>query len=295
MSEAVDRQIARLAGRQSGYVTRVQLLALGIPVHAIEYRLKIGRLIAVYAGVYAVGHVPASPVDRAAGAILACGPRALLSHSSAAALWGIRKDWSLPFEVSVPGERRPANIKVHRRVVLTRADRRIHLGIRVTSPARTILDNARRLDDGQLTRAVDTLRLSGFLHLGQLAEAVIRCPRHPGAACVRPLLVQPTAPTRSELEIVFKTLIKTYRLPQPLINVMFNGYLVDALFVRERVIVELDGWEVHKTQAAFEGDRDRDAENLKAGYVTVRVTWKRMTGSPAREAARLEKILRARR
>jgi Transcriptional regulator, AbiEi antitoxin len=88
MADSIDRLIAELAGRQRGYVKRRQLLAAGLGAKAIDYRVRIGRLIPIYAGVYAVGHVPTLPQDRAFGALLACGPGAVLSHGSAATLWG---------------------------------------------------------------------------------------------------------------------------------------------------------------------------------------------------------------
>ena len=72
-----------------------------------------------------------------------------------------------------------------------------------------------------------------------------------------------------------------------------GGYIVDALFVAERVIVELDSWEFHVDKIAFETDRERDAETLAHGFVTVRVTWERIEQRPQREAERLHVILAA--
>ena len=71
------------------------------------------------------------------------------------------------------------------------------------------------------------------------------------------------------------------------------GYVVDALFVAERVIVELDSKEFHMDPIAFEADRERDAEMLLHGFVTVRVTWERIEQRPRREAERLHAILAA--
>jgi hypothetical protein len=84
MADLFDRLIGGLAARQHGYVTREQLLALGVGSGAIKYRVKIGRLIPVYAGVYAVGYVRRDPVSCAHAAVLACGDKGVLSHGSAA-------------------------------------------------------------------------------------------------------------------------------------------------------------------------------------------------------------------
>jgi hypothetical protein len=263
---------------------------------AITYRVRVGRLIPVYAGVYAVGHVPGSPVDRAVGALLACGPGAALSHGSAASLWGIFKQWSMPFEVTARSDHRRQGIRVHRSRTLTRKDIRVHLGVRVTSPARTLLDIAPRLSDPTLTRAVNDLRLASFLRLTALAELLDRCGRHPGAPRLASFIQAPTSgPTRSKFEDAFVAFTQRYGLPTPIINARFGGRIVDALLVAERVIVELDGYDVHSSRSSFENDRDRDADHLVAGFPTVRITWPRLRDTPEKEANRLEAILRHRR
>src|SRR4051812_49380236 len=86
----VDRAIAALAKRQHGVVTRAQLRRIGLCDSAITHRAAVGRLHRLHRGVYAVGHrvVPARGAWLAA--TLACGEGAVLSHTSAAALWGLR-------------------------------------------------------------------------------------------------------------------------------------------------------------------------------------------------------------
>ena len=102
--------------------------------------------------------------------------------------------------------------------------------------------------------------------------------------------------TRSELEDLFVDFARRYGLPEPTINKRRGRREPDFLFPEERVIVEIDSWQFHGDRGSFERDRDRDADHLAAGIVTVRITEERLTGSPGREAARLHKILeRARR
>jgi hypothetical protein len=291
--DPIDQSIGRLAGRQRGYVTRGQLLELGLGAGAIKYRVVKGSLLAVHTGVYAVGHEPASGVDRAYAALLASGPGALLSHASAAALWGIFERWREPFEVTVPTGRRRTGIRIHR-ATLTRSDIRRHLGIRVTSPARTVFDIAPRLTDKALTRAVNELRIQRLIKLDQLADLVDRLPRHPGARRVKPLIETPRGPTRSEFEDAFAVFTERFGLPQPELNARVAGYEVDALFRAQRVIVELDGYQFHGTRQAFERDRERDAATLAAGFVTVRITWERLTEAAEKEADRLSAIIAGR-
>jgi hypothetical protein len=284
-----------VAGRQGGNITRPQLLALGLDDDAIAYRVKIGRLYRVYRGVYAVGRPPRTPLERASAAVLACGPGAALSHGSAMVLWGYWRRWEQPLEVVVPGDRRVPGIRVHRSKTLRWRDLRTQDGIRVTSPARTMFDISPRLDDAGLKRNVNKALGSLWLNESDLVEVVTRLHHLPPARRIAPLVGLPGTPTRSPWEDEFPDFCAAHGLPTPVMGAVICGYIVDAVFPSEKVIVELDSWEFHKTRIAFETDRERDAETLAAGYPTVRMTWERIHNAPGREAARLRTILARRR
>jgi hypothetical protein len=82
-----ERLVAELAARQHGVVARRQLAALGLGKGAIDRRVATGRLHLVHRGVYAVGYARLVERGRWMAAILACGPRALLSHRAAPRCW----------------------------------------------------------------------------------------------------------------------------------------------------------------------------------------------------------------
>ena len=270
-------QIATTAGRQHGHVTRAQLLDLGLSHARIQRWCRAGRLIGVHAGVYAVGYRRVEPVAIAMAAVLACGVGAVLSHDSAAALYGWRRWPGMPEVTSAVVRRRPG-IRSHRTRSLPSFERTHQLGVPVTSPERTIKDLKLRLTRRQFTRMVNDARRERRIS----AEAVV---------C---LLGYTTGPTRSEFEAAFLRFCRRYGLPAPLTLVRVAGHEVDALFAKQRVIVELDGWEYHNDRAAFGSDRERDTALLAAGYLTVRITWDRLHDTPAREAARLRQILTTR-
>jgi hypothetical protein len=292
--DQVDRRIAALAKRQHGYITHAQLISQGLGRGAIQWRIKIGRLIPVYHGVYAVGHLPTHPVDRAYAALLACGESSDLGYGTAMCVWGLWRRWEIPFEVIVPSRRTTSGVKIHR-ALLTAADRRIQLGLRVTSPARTLLDMTPRLTDKQLRRGVNKLRLEHGLTPEQIADVVTRLHRHPGVPRLEKFAEMHAGPTRSDPEDKFVDFCKRFGLPEPLFNETINGREVDAFFPIERVIVEIDGYDVHAGRVSFEDDRDRDADMLAADLPTVRVTEDRMDNAPEKEAKRLRAILALRR
>jgi hypothetical protein len=148
-----SRQIAALAARQHGVVSRAQLLALGLGQGAIDHRVVRGLLHPVHRGVYAVGHSVLGPRGQWLAAVLAAGPGAVLSHSSAAALWGIRDAARARPEVTVARRRRLTSVTTHR-IALAEDEITINDGIPVTTPARTLVDLAEQLTPQRLERAV---------------------------------------------------------------------------------------------------------------------------------------------
>ena len=292
---AIDAAIAAVAAKQNGNVTTRQLLGLGLDRSAIRYRVRVGRLYPVYRGVYSVGRPAITPLERAAAAVLACGAGAALSHGSAMALWGFWRRWDQPLEVTAARHRRPTRIVLHRSRTLAWRDVRNHLGVRATTPARTILDMAPRLDDKQLKRTVSNALHSPWLTESQLEELLARQRGRPGAQRIASLIGLPGTPPRAGWEDEFPVFCAAYGLPAPVMGALVCGYVVDALFVEEKVIVELDSWEFHKDAIAFQTDRERDAETLAGGFATLRITWERIQRAPGREGPRLRRILAQRR
>ncbi len=277
--------IAKIAQRQHGHVTRAQLLALGLGSRTIGYAVARGDLFAVHAGVYAVRYRRVEPVARAMAAVLACGEGALLSHDSAAALWGMRRWPDIP-EVMCPRHVRRPGIDTHRSTTLEPADRRIELNVPTTSAARAIADIANRLSDKQLTRATQNARRTGHIKPTDLHRLLLRCPR------LRPLVDPTQNPTRSGLEDTLIPWLTQHGLPIPRLNTHVNGYEVDALYPEHKVIVELDSWEYHHDHPTWLSDHERDAHHLSRGYPTVRITENRLTDH---EADRLRRTLSVRR
>src|SRR5215831_2994902 len=91
-----------LARAQHDVARREQLLALGLTRHAIDHRLATGRLHRLWDGVYAVGSPHVSQKGLWMAGVLACGPDAVLSHDSAAALSRIIEWTPQKLHVSVP-------------------------------------------------------------------------------------------------------------------------------------------------------------------------------------------------
>jgi len=292
MQNTIDNLIAAVAAPQHGVITRLQLLALGLGTEAIRYRIQIGRLYRLHPGVYAVGHRPVSPYAHAIAAVLACGAGAALSHGSAATLWGIAKAWDFPLEVTAPSKHHHRQLRVHRSTTLTPRDTTVHFGIRVTTPARTLFDNADRLDDVAVARAVSSLRRAGYLSLADLAELIGRHVPSRATNRLRRQVAHPErAPTRSEFEDAFLLFAERYELPDPLVNTRVAGHEADIFYPAHKLVIELDGYEFHSGRDQFLSDRNRDIDLLVAGIATARLAWEPLQLRPGHDAARLHRIL----
>jgi len=278
-TRGVDAVIAALAERQHGVVARRQLVALGLSRREIERRIEQGRLHLLHAGVYAVGHRVLSPHGRWMAAVLAAGPDAVLSHRSAAALWGLRATSRTRIEVTAPRDLRPRKGLHPHCAVLPDDERTVHEGIPVTTPARTLLDLAAVIDRQALDRALNEAEV---LRLSSPATFLERYPRKRGTKNLRTLLTsRRSTPTRSELEDRFLTFVDDHGLPSPETNTIIEGYEVDAAWREAGLIVELDGYATHGTRRAFERDRVRDRRLTTAGWRVIRLTWQQLAQGEA--------------
>ena len=178
---------------------------------------------------------------------------------------------------------------------LLRRDIDVEQGIRVTSPAVTLLHCAPRMPPKSFTRAVNDWRRARILTVDELADVVTRFPLRPGAPLLNEHAQTDQNPTRSHFEDDFLPFCKRYRLPTPRTNIMLHGHEADAYFEEARLVVECDGWDFHNDRQAFEYDRERDATMLLHGIATVRLTRRRLRRDPDREAARLHAIIASRR
>lgn len=295
------------ASRQHGVVARRQLLGLGLGKRAIEGRLERGFIRVLHRGVYAVGAARLEQDGLRAAALLACGwegagdleHAAVLSHRSAAAVWGLVRQIPLTIDVTVGRKQRRnhRDIATHRHPI--RADEiEVVRGMPVTSAARTAFDFAAiARDQRELERAwneMEVRRLTSRVSVPQLLE---RYPGRPGAPALRALLSskEPEGITRNDFEEAFVALLDAHGLPRPRLNAdlwLRKRFVeVDCLWTDQRIALELDGRAVHAREAAFESDKKRDRELLVEGWRPAHVTWLQLRAEPDAVAADLRELL----
>jgi predicted transcriptional regulator of viral defense system len=287
-----DVLVARLAARQRGMVTTWQLLACGLTHNAIATRVRRGQLHRVYRGVYAVGHDALTQTASFVAAVLACGAQATLAHHAAAAhLVMLEYDGRDP-DVIVPrgGGRRIDGIRAHR----SRLDRRdvwIRDGIRVTSPARTILDLAATTHPKPLRRLARQAQAEQRVNVRQLLDVLDRNPHHRGAARLRATIADGPAPTRSDHEDLVLDLLDRAGIERPELNPRMRlddrPISPDMLWRADRLVVECDSRRWHSDPLTQQDDADKQAILEAHGYRVVRITWQQALQRPSQTLARL--------
>lgn len=272
--DRADLRIAKVAGRQHGIVSFAQLRALGLSEGAVAYRVRAGRLHRVHRGVYAVGHAAATAGSRWMAAVLACGEGAVVSHRSAAVLWGLLRTRPGPIDITSPsyaGKAKRSGIRLHRSRTLSSVVATRRHNIPVTKPSRTIDDlrKSRSVPAWEVRRAI---RQAGVLGL----------PLGTGIESDR---------TRSDLERDFLRLCRRHSLPPPTVNTRIDRFEVDFLWRDRRLIVETDSYRYHRGHAAFLNDHDRDLRLRALGYEVIRLSEAQLNEEPVFVAEVLRRSL----
>lgn len=281
---SVDGRMVDLANRQHGLVQRAQLRKAGITSKVLGRLERDGVLCAVTPQVFSLGTGPLDHEQRYRIALWQAGDRAVLSHAAAAVRWEFPRLQQGAVEVVIPhGTTVPAHTigRVHVSRCLEAADVVLHLGLRTTTPRRTVIDLARRLGRTHLTDVLQDLRRRSLLEVDALA-AELGLGSHRGIAgivrlerLVDSLVSLPVGESWLEDEFIALLQRGGQRLPETQVEIVVDGrrYRVDNLWRPERLVVELDGHQFHSQRA----DRNRDAERIaritSAGYRVVTFTY----------------------
>ena len=276
-----EERIAQIARMQRGRVARRQLLAAGVSSSTVAWLASRTRLIPRLRGVFAVGHIAPTELDRETEALLALRQGAALSHRTAAGLWGLCAPGAMvEIVVDAHGSSRMPGLKVHRSRILDAHDVRIKQGLLVTSPARTLLDLAVTATDRQLEVAFDRGIAERTLRHSHVRDVLDRAGGHHGRARLAALLEQEldaSTMTRSETEERMLALIRQAGLPSPEVNFPFGPYTLDFYWPAARFVVEVDSHQFHTSRYRFERDRRKDNDLRRANIEVMRILGREIT------------------
>jgi len=236
-------------------------------------------------------------------AVLASGPDALLSHWSAAALWGVRPNSRSRIDVTVPNRSR-SSTSIFRHISSVPPDERaVEEGVPVTSAHRTIFDLAAHEEADVVVAMIKEAEYLNRWDRLSLPDLLDRYPGKRGSRKLRfaleRLKEEPPGRKRSRLEERFAPFLRQHHLPFPRFNdwILLGSkrYRVDCHWPGTNQIVELDGWQGHHTRSAFREDRARDRALHVAGYSVIHLTWNQLDDEPEEVAADLRALLQYKR
>jgi very-short-patch-repair endonuclease len=273
--------IDALVTRQHGVISRQQLLDAGWHPSRIDRELAAGRLFAVHAGVYAVGHRAIGDLGRWMAGVLAGGSGAVLSYRSAGALHGlVRGDNGLTHVTARSAGRRP-RLVMHR-ARLDPADATVVRNIPVTTVARTLADLDHEVSgDEDFEEVVRQAMFHGLFDAAAVRAVLTRRPARRLAA-----LVDDDVPTQSRLENRMLRICRRHGIPDP-VTQRGEKPRVDFLWPDHGLVVEVDGWQAHHDRLAFQRDRTHGNTLQLQGLIVLRFTWQDLRDRPQRVAAQI--------
>ncbi len=278
-----DVMVGRIAARQLGLITRLQALDAGVTAGEIRWRAATGRWSKIRFGVFAVAGAPTSWEQRVLAAVLAGPPGTVASHFSAAVLHAFPDVVRDGIDVTVPKGAQPrlSGARLHRPRHLPEHDVRVVDGIPVTSFARTLVDCSGRMSLGQIARALDSGLVRGEVTVWSVERSLSALRQAPGRhpSKLWTLLDErgsspTTAESRPELRIL--RVLAGSDLPAPVsqhwVSCEGRQFRLDFAYPNEKIAIEYDGWDSHRSRSSFDADRRRDRLLQRDGWVVLRIT-----------------------
>ena len=225
-------------------------------------------------------------------AVLACGTDAMLSHRSAAALWGFGKEHPHYIDISIRRRcrhRRPG-LRVRSRPTLPANDITTRLNIPLTQPVRTFIDLASVAGPKTVERAINEADKLDVIDADSLRRALDDHPGEPGIRPLREVLDEHTFRlSDDELELLFRPIAAAAGLPTPETKQLINKFEVDFFWPELGLVVETDGWRYHRTPSAQTRDALRFQRHTAAGLTPLRFSHYQVKYEPRHVREILEK------
>lgn len=282
MAENIEALAFEIARQQHGLISRIQLDELGVSRHLIRRHTASGAWTRLTRGLYRVGADAMTIEDRQFAALVAAPGGAALSHRSAAVKWGLDTPPAYMIQLTIAqgqGYTPMSGIEVFRSRDLRPEDVELLGELRVTTPARTIIDLAASLSDDELRAMIDSARRRDRAFDTALASSLRAIGRgHRGARRLREFLDAESGSTAaSALESLAAGIIAEVNLGTPIRHLWEHDAdfcaELDYAWPDELVDLELDGYAFHSTRAQLQSDKARDRTLSWMGWRVLRFTW----------------------
>lgn len=296
----IDRDTLNgLAECQAAVLSRAQLLRYGVTEDAIAWKVASKRWRTLHPGVFLTSPGRRDWDVTAWGALLVCGPDAVLSHESAAFSHGLLARAPEVVDVLIPHGREAAprpGVRVHRCRDHARRVDPDELVVPRTRLRDTVLDVASRLGSATdvLALVTDACR-RGLTYEDELRTALAARRTHPWSSVLREALAESDAGAESVLEAQWvRRVLRPHGLPEGVAQLEQRGgrRRHDRAYPDLRVLVELQGLAFHGSASAVVRDGRRARASAADGWVTLPFFWADVHVSPCATAVELAALLR---
>ncbi|MFZ5442881.1 MAG: DUF559 domain-containing protein [Myxococcota bacterium] len=279
--KGAELQGLRDAAESWGLVTRAEARRY-LTARQLRRRRRSGVWVEVFPSVFRVVGAPVSWRQTLQALLRSVGPRAVLSHRTAAALHGLPGFEEGPLELTATKNvRRRKDVRVYRVKAMLPSELTEVDDFAVTSVARTLLDLAAETDRPTMRAAIDHALRNKLTTVEELERVVARAKGKPGVGDMREFLDEfrgAGGPTESELEQKALEVIEQAGLPRPRVQwrvvVGRQRRRLDLAYAERRLVIEVDGYAYHSGIDTFEADRQRNNSLIARGFRVLHWTWR---------------------
>ena len=277
--------MGRVAARQYGLIGRAQALEAGLSVAAIDWHVRSGEWERLHPSVYRLRGAPARWPQPLMAAILWGGPRAVVSHRSAAALWELDGIEPGVVELTTTGSRSdtPPGVILHRTRTLPRSSFGYLGAFRVTGVVRTLIDLGAVVDAAAVEAAMESAIRRRPEMLAGLQDALADVGRkgRGGVGALRVILARrnpAAAPTEGVFETLLLRALIRARLPLPVRQYEVRDgdqvlARIDFAWPDRQVGLEADGYWCHSGRARWQRDLERGNALSVLRWQMLHVSW----------------------
>lgn len=300
----MTRLVREITLSQHGLITRKQAIELGLSPRAVDRRVAFGQWIRIYPGVYCIPGAT-SPQQDLKAACLWVGEPAVVSHRSAANLWGLLGFETPIVEITTNRPRTPPSSEVilhHTSLMKAKDLARLH-GFTVTSVARTLIDLGAVVGEELVEIALDDALGRSLVSLTTLESGLLELSRRGrrGIAVIRKLLIprKDGQATKSKLETKLVRVIRKGRLPEPRRQfevLLPNGHhaFMDLAYPGAMLAIEADSFRYHGGKRFLQRDVTRRNLLTLLGWTVLSFTWDDVVKRPGYVVATISQFLFAR-
>jgi very-short-patch-repair endonuclease len=282
--------------------TKARVLAAGISEQRLRTLLRGGKLVRIGHDCYVLRKTVealAGDPDRryllpAAAALASMGAGVVASHAMAARIHGIdllQASDDLVTLTRAPGSGTRKSSKGIRLTAATLPASHITVryGLRVTTPARTVVDLARALPFRAGVVTADSALRTKLTSKKELRAVVSMCRQWPGSARAREVVEFADRLSESALESIARVAFRELGLPPPTLQAQVGGDApigrADFLWELFNTIGEADGALKYADPDRARQQLRRDAKLRDAGFEVVHFGWWDITETPDRVGA----------